>query len=175
MAPYQGIPVLIDATKLVLCECPEAVLLLVGIEPGDRLPAAARTLVARGSVRTVGRQPRQAIPAYLALADVLVSPRVVDGNIPLKVFDYMASGKPIVATNIHSHRSVLNPERAFLVTPTKEGLARGILEVLRDIEAAQVRAGRARRYAEEHLSAMEFSRTVKRMYDELTTQQRRSG
>ena len=39
----------------------------------------------------------------MQLCDVLVSPRISGTNTPMKIYTYMASGKPIVATNIPAH------------------------------------------------------------------------
>jgi glycosyltransferase involved in cell wall biosynthesis len=74
----------------------------------------------------VRRQPRERIPIYTQLADFLVLPRLQSENIPLKLFDYMASGKPIVATRQAGHSEMLNGTRAFLCDPTADSLARAI-------------------------------------------------
>ena len=78
----------------------------------------ASRLLSSGGLNVLPRQPREAIPAYFAIADVLVSPRAYGDNIPLKIFDYVLSGKPIVATDIRAHRSILNDRTAQLVACT---------------------------------------------------------
>ena len=40
--------------------------------------------------------------------------RAYGGNLPLKIFDYLAASRPIVATDIPTHRTVLTEERAVL-------------------------------------------------------------
>ena len=54
------------------------------------------------------RQPRCRMAAFTELASVLVSPRSHGSNFPLKIFDYLAAGKPIVATDVPAHRAVLD-------------------------------------------------------------------
>ncbi|MEL6573359.1 MAG: glycosyltransferase [Pseudomonadota bacterium] len=76
-------------------------------------------------------------PKTLALkfnqeADVLLSPRVVGTNTPLKIYEQLASGKPLVATAIWSHSQVLTDGVCFLVEPTPDSIAEGILRALND-------------------------------------------
>jgi glycosyltransferase involved in cell wall biosynthesis len=96
-----------------------------------------------------------------------VSPRAHGGNLPLKVFDYLAAGRPIVATDIPTHRSVLTDELAVLVPPTARGLADGILSLLRDPDRA-ARMGKAgRQYAEEHLGWNKFVGGLGDLYEDV--------
>jgi len=142
---------------------------LVGADRANGLVAhaGAEGLVASGALRIVDRQPRAEMAAYLALADVLVSPRAYGGNLPLKVFDYLAAGRPIVATDIPTHRTVLAEDRAVLVAPQTEALAAGILAVLGDPARAQRLAAAARRYAQTHLGWSRFVDSVEDLYAEV--------
>lgn len=74
----------------------------------------------------VGKQSPDSLPRWMALADVLVSPRTLGGNTPFKIYTYLASGRPIVATRLDTHTQVLSDETAFLVEPTPIDLAAGI-------------------------------------------------
>jgi glycosyltransferase involved in cell wall biosynthesis len=98
------------------------------------------------------------------MADVLVSPRIGGGNLPLKVFDYLAVGRPIIATDIPTHRMLLDEERAMLVAPEASALARGITAVLHDPERARRLGDAARAYAERHLGWMSFVQAVSQIY-----------
>ena len=71
---------------------------------------------------------------FLASADVLVSPRSLGTNTPLKLYAYLMSGRPVVVTDRPVHTQVLSGEEAVLASATPEGLAEAILEVLRDPE-----------------------------------------
>ena len=64
------------------------------------------------------------------MADVLVSPRAYGDNVPLKIFDYLHSGKPIVATDNRAHRSVLDERIAKLVACSPTAIAEGIKYLL---------------------------------------------
>jgi len=166
---YQGLPELIEAIPLVLAQAPDTKFVLVG---GDRANGFASSeavvpLLATGALRLIDRQPRSAIASYHAMADVLVSPRSYGGNLPLKVFDYLAAGRPIVATDIPTHRTVLTDERAVLVAPESGPIAAGILSLLTQPEHAARIARAARRYAREHLAWDAFVRSVEEIYEEV--------
>ena len=166
---YQGLPELIAAVPAVRARVPGVTFVLVGADRANGLVAhaGAEELVASGALRIVDRQPRAEMAAYLALADVLVSPRAYGGNLPLKVFDYLAAGRPIVATDIPTHRTVLSEDRAVLVAPRTEALAEGILTVLGDPARAARLAAAARRYAQTHLGWTRFVDSVEDLYAEV--------
>jgi glycosyltransferase involved in cell wall biosynthesis len=141
--PYQGVELLVDASRLV----PQARFLFMGGEPGEieALRARARALGTEGRCVFAGKRPPSELPAFLSATDLVVSPRTKGENTPFKVFTYLASGKPLVATRIPSHTQLLSDETAFLVEPTAQGLADGIREALERPEEARARAegGRA--------------------------------
>jgi glycosyltransferase involved in cell wall biosynthesis len=155
---YQGLGQLLEAIPAVRAVVPDATFVLVGAENGTGAAVRAQgaQLIRSGTLHVIDRQPRHEIPGYLGLADVLVSPRLLGGNLPLKVFDYLAAGRPIVATDIPTHRTVLNEDRAVLVPTGSTELARGILTLLLDPVRADRLARAGRRYAEEHLGWVKF-------------------
>lgn len=167
---YQGIDHLLSAIPLVTADVPGALFVLVGAdsaaEPSIRRRAAELRL--NGSLRIVARQLRERVPLYLAAADVLVSPRKFGNNLPLKIFDYLATGRPIVATDIPTHRSVLDDDRALLVAPTEQGLADGIIELLQNPARAAELGAAGRRYADRHHSWHSFVNSVGALYEEVT-------
>jgi glycosyltransferase involved in cell wall biosynthesis len=166
---YQGLSELLAAIPAVRSRVPEATFVLVGADQANGLASSetAQTLMQAGALRIVERQPRPEMAAYLMLADVLVSPRSYGGNLPLKVFDYLAAGRPIVATDIPTHRTVLNDERAVLVAPQTEAIATGILGLLLDRDRALRLSGAARSYAREHLGWGSFTHRVAELYEEV--------
>jgi glycosyltransferase involved in cell wall biosynthesis len=175
--PYQGLSTLVTAAGRVVEHIPGTVFVLVG---GDGEPAEEiRREVARGglqgSMRLLGRKARSEMPAYLGMADVLVSPRCYGDNLPLKVFDYLAAGRPIVATDLPAHRALLDESRAILTEPNAAGLARGILQVIRDPARAADLATSARAYAATNLGWHGFVLGVKALYDEVVGQTASSG
>lgn len=172
--PYQGLAMLLASIPRVLASVPEAVFVLVG---GDRhslehMAQDAARLQLNGAVRLVGRRPRAEMPAYLAMADLLVSPRVYGDNLPLKVFDYLAAGRPIVATDLPAHRSLLDETRAVLVLPSAEGLAQGMVSLLTEPQRAARLAIAAHAYADSNLGWNRFLEAVKAVYEEVAARSR---
>jgi glycosyltransferase involved in cell wall biosynthesis len=163
---YQGLSLLLKAVPRVLAQEPDAVFVLVGVDGEHAAGRIQKTAaeVPGHRLRLVPRQPREKIPVYFGIAEVLVSPRVYGGNLPLKVFDYLAAGRPIVATDIPSHRSVLNEERAILVPADPEALARAIVRVLTHPEVALGMANAGKEFAIRRLAWGRFVASVAELY-----------
>lgn len=89
------------------------------------------------NIRLIGFRPHQEIPLWQCAADVLVLPNTAKEEIsahytsPMKLFEYMASGRPIVASRIPSITEILSEKEATLVTADDvEALADGIVSAL---------------------------------------------
>jgi glycosyltransferase involved in cell wall biosynthesis len=147
---YQGLDLLYDAMRVVVAQYPDARLLLAGGHP-DQV-ARARTEAERAGVGSatvfVGERPSEEIPLYLEAADVLVSPRSRGMNTPLKIYQYLRAGRPIVATNLVTHTQVLDSSVAVLTDPAPQAFGEGIVSVLRDRDLAAGLSHRAGRLAE---------------------------
>lgn len=165
-APYQGVTELLTAISLVRRDIPSARLVLIGASGAEGAmmeeEITARRL--RDAVVLLPRQPRDRVARFLAAADVLVSPRMYGGNLPLKVFDYLAAGRPIVATDIPTHRSVLTEEMAFLVPPRASALAGAIVRAICEPARSEGMAQEGRAYAERNLGWMGFVESVDELY-----------
>jgi glycosyltransferase involved in cell wall biosynthesis len=155
---YQGVELLVDAARLL----PDVQVLLMGGEPHE-----IERLRARGAgTRCVfaGKRPPTELPAFLALADVLVSPRCQGRNTPFKIYTYLASGRPLVATRIETHTQLLDDRLAFLVPPTAEGIADGIRQALADPAEAGRRARAGVQLIDERYSRARYAEKVQRAY-----------
>jgi glycosyltransferase involved in cell wall biosynthesis len=164
---YQGLDTLVEAIPRVCRQVPGAVFVLVGGDPAAAagLKSAAQRQGLNGHLRVLPRQAREEIPCYLALANVLVSSRTYGDNLPLKIFDYLAAGRPVVATDIPSHRTILHSGRALLVPPDAEGLAQGIIQILTEPQRAETLVVTAAAYAAQHLEWGRFVATIQQVYD----------
>jgi len=134
---YQGIPLLLEAMARVKGK---AVLALLGATPADRreLDQACARLGLAGRVTFIDRVPPAEVPLYIAAADALVSPRLTGTNTPLKIYSFLKSGKPLVATRLWTHTQVLDDRLAVLVEPTAEAMARGLSFALFDKSARKI-------------------------------------
>jgi glycosyltransferase involved in cell wall biosynthesis len=148
---YQGIDLLLEALTLLPPELPFE-MVLIGGAPVQvaRYRAMADELGIAPRLRLLGARPVAQLGAYLRQADVLVSPRILGQNTPMKVYSYMQAGKAIVATDIRSHTQALDPSCAMLVPPTPGGVAAGLVTLLGDAELRSRlgAAARARAVAE---------------------------
>ena len=167
LANYQGLDLLVSAMAGVTAHSPEVVLVIVG---GDEKGIKRLAALAKGAgvkqVLFMGKKPPDQIPDFLSAADVLVSPRRGGLNPPAKIYTYMQSGKPVVATDIPAHTTVLGRDAAVLVEATPEGIAEGILWALAHPEEADRRAARARRIVSEVTPDLQ-ARRVQEGYERL--------
>ena len=133
-ASYQGLDLILDAAILVREKLPEVAFVLVGGTESEinHLSKLIKHLDLVDTVKLFHRQPRESIPDYLALADALILARPNGKNAPLKIFDYLKSGKPLVITDIPGHRAVLCEKNCIFVAPEAKSLANGILFALQN-------------------------------------------
>jgi len=147
---YQGLDLLFAAMRRVQAARPDARLVLAGGR--DDQIAAARQQAEREGIASAtifaGQRPAEEIPAFLDAADVLVSPRSLGTNTPLKIYQYLRAGRPIVATRLLTHTQVLDDDVAFLTDATPDGFAAGIVAALDEPERAHAIGARARQLAE---------------------------
>lgn len=146
---YQGLELLIDAAARLTTTHPAARVLIVGGDP-TQVATTQALATARGASNVVftGQQPAREIPAFVSLAAVLASPRIRGTNTPLKIYSYLRSGTPIVATDLLTHTQVLSSEVARLVAPQAAPFAAALAALLDDPAAGRELAAAARRLAE---------------------------
>lgn len=126
---YQGVRLLLEGFKKVEKDYPDVDLLLVGGEESEIVELKKR--YGGNHIVFIGKKPFSEIPHFLKLANILVSPRLRGKNTPFKMYSYLASEKPILATNIISHNQILtNGQDALLVEPTREGIENGLTNLL---------------------------------------------
>ncbi len=141
--PWHGAEVLARAVGPVTAQVAQAHFLFIG--DGGGMPKVQEIIAANGvgaRVTFAGLVPQEDAPSYLAACDILASPHVgnADGSpffgSPTKLFEYMAMGKAIVASNLDQIGDVLSHGKtAWLVTPgDADDLAAGIVELARDSE-----------------------------------------
>lgn len=151
---YQGLELLFRAMRTVIDHRPDARLVLAGGEPAqiDAARAEAASCGIGAATIFAGQRPAAEIPAFLDAADVLVSPRSTGTNTPLKIYQYLRAGRPIVATRLLTHTQVLDDHVAILTAPTPEAFGAGVLDAIRDPERARAIGMRARQLAEKKYS-----------------------
>lgn len=124
--PYQGLDLLIRAAARLSTTHPGARVLVVGGNEAQVSKVRARADGVAPNMIFTGHQPPAEIPAFVQAADILVSPRIRGTNTPLKLYSYLRSGRPIVATDLRTHTQVLDERIALLVPPQAEAFAEAI-------------------------------------------------
>jgi glycosyltransferase involved in cell wall biosynthesis len=158
--PWHGAEVLADAFVRLLAADPARArstrLLMIG--DGARMPAVRAILERGGALEATvfsGLVPQEDGPSYLAACDILCSPHVPnpDGTpffgSPTKLFEYMATGKAIVASDLEQIGEVLKHRlTALLVAPNEPSpLAEGLRTLLDDAALRTALGNAARRDA----------------------------
>ena len=148
---YQGLELLYGAVARLKATHPEVRVLIVGGEPKQVTSARARAERDGLPIIFTGRRPAHEIASFVAACDILVSPRIAGTNTPLKIYSYLRSGRPIVATDLRTHTQVLQPGTAVLVQPDPLAFAAAVGRLIddpaeRERVAAAAAALAARKY-----------------------------
>jgi glycosyltransferase involved in cell wall biosynthesis len=140
MKRWHGLPELFSALEPLSFRFPEARLLLVGPPNGDT-PASS----AAGQTIWAGDIPHDQIPEYIAAMDICVLPNSNAYGSPLKLFEYMAMQKPVVAPRVGPVEEILTDgENGRLVSPgSVSELAAVLSELAKNGESRQKLARRA--------------------------------
>ena len=149
---YKGVEELVTAVAGLRRS--ETVLALVGTDPASD---TGRAVMARlPSARLVGRVPIAQVPDYLSAADVVVVPQRdspdTRGQVPAKLFDAMAVGRPVVSTRVSMIPEILEG-CGLLVAPADAAALGGAIGRLLDRpDEARALGAAARRRAVERYS-----------------------
>jgi glycosyltransferase involved in cell wall biosynthesis len=175
---YQGIPLLLEAFKksLSLINEPDNTrLLLVGESNENLITEIRNKSVELGIIDKVvftGELPSHTMGSVMGISDAVISPRSRGSNTPLKLYCYMASGKPIIATSIYSHTQVLPDDAAYLAEAEPESLGTAISQALDPSEQAantnKKKAERAKQILEKRFNKENFQKSMGWLYERVT-------
>jgi glycosyltransferase involved in cell wall biosynthesis len=174
MEPYQGIDLLLEGIPRVVEKFPSVKFVLVGGETSqiNSFRDLAKSLQIDNHVIFIGKRPPEEMPAYMEMSDVLVSPRNTGTNTPLKLYSYLKSGKPIVATNLLTHTQVLDNQVAVLTDPESQSFADGIIQVLSNRQFAETLGRNARNLADSKYSNNAFLVKTEKIYNYISSSRR---
>ena len=154
---YQGIPLLLES-MLLLDESFRLVIVGGKKNQVERLVDCLAEMHLSGRVHLLGERKAEDIPYYLHCADVLVSPRIRGTNIPLKIYSYLRSGVPVVATNLYTHTQSVSADVAILADPQPGPFAAAICRAAGS--EGKTAAGNAREYANRHFTRKKYMELV---------------
>lgn len=164
---YQGLELLLTSAKLVINKDKDTIFVLAGGRQSqiDDLRESAKKLGIVSHIHFTGNLPIDELALYINIANILVSTRTIGNNPPLKIYDYLGAGKPIVATNIIAHTQILNEDIVVLVDPIPESIAQGIVSLIDNPSYAKILGKRSREFFENNYSAEEKIERTKQILD----------
>ncbi len=133
--PWHRLDVLVETFAELSGEIDDLRLLLVGAGPVfDRIDALVRARGLTGRVILTGSVSHDDVPKYVAALDVAVIPNTIRYCSPLKLFEYMATGRPTITPDVSSIREIATPGReTIMIRPGDAGeLREAILRLYRD-------------------------------------------
>lgn len=134
---WHGVSMLIDAFELFLKRNPQSILLIVGdSKERANLENQINSKGISDSVILTGSVEHSQIPGYLASLDIAVAPYLDDQNFyfsPLKIYEYMAAGVPVLASDVKQIQSIVKDfENGKLFAPGNVGSLCDNLQFLKD-------------------------------------------
>jgi glycosyltransferase involved in cell wall biosynthesis len=166
LEPYQGIDLLLQGFGPAQAQAPDLRLVVIGGAEADvaKYRAQAAQLGIAGRVSFLGPRPSSELGRYLQAADILVSPRVAGDNTPMKIYSYLDSGKPLLATRLATHTQVLDDRVAMLVEPEAKDLARGLAALAGDQTLRDELGRQGRRRVRQRYSRRAYQRKLESFY-----------
>ena len=163
---YQGIDLLLESFQIALQKgCPGNIVIIGGTK---ETIAAYETYSSELGISEktffCGPRPLELLAHYLGQADILLSPRVQGNNTPMKLYSYLDSGKPVLATRLITHTQVLTDEFACLVEPVKESMAEGIMYLVDDFAAGRRMGEKGKEVVRENYSLEAFRKKLEPFY-----------
>jgi len=167
--PYQGLDLLIESSKGVVESKKDVTFLMVGGNP-DQVKYY-QSMVEQKNLSDYfvfsGQVVPELVPRFVEMADVLVTPRIEGNNTPLKIYSYLRSGIPIVATNHMTHTQVLDDSVAVLTDCDAQSFSKGLIRILQDNKLKRTIVDNAKALAEEKYSYQAYVKKTRDIYEYL--------
>ena len=177
LADWQGLDIVIKALPKILEQQP-VILKIVGRGRSRQRKMLAKQIRKLGLEEQVIIQPavpHHEIPALISQADICVAPlglndrNVTQGACPIKVLEYMAAGRPLLASNMPIVRELVREDvDGLLFSPNDpDDLARQANQLLNDVELSQRLAESAAGYVREKFTWYESQKKLGKVYERL--------
>lgn len=166
---YQGLELLIEAFAQVVHQRDSSFLLVIG-GSAQQVASAQRQvdeLGLTGDCLFTGSLPQRLARSLLQKSGVVTSPRLKGSNTPLKIYELLANGKPLVATRIPAHTQVLSDDVCFLAEPDADSFAQAILAAFESPERRERVATAGRDLYERRYSRRAYTERVRFLLERL--------
>ena len=164
---YQGIELMLDSFALARREGTNMDLVIAGGHPAsiDYYRRRAAKLGVAGSVHFIGPWPSAELGRLLAGADFLVAPRIRGVNTPMKIFPYLHSGRPVLATKLPTHTQLLDDSVALLAPAEPAGMAQAMIRLAQDEYLRRTLGAAGKRFVQTNHLPIHYKARVNRLYD----------
>ena len=163
---YQGIDLLLEGVSKLETKIPFGIALIGGNDESiNQYKLKAERLGIADKVKFLGRRSLDQLPFLLEQADILFSPRTKGKNTPMKVYSYLASGSPVLATNIGSHTQAMTGKEVKLFEPNPKDFARAFKELLENEDERKILGTAGKKLAEDNYSLRSYKRKLKNIYE----------
>ena len=168
---YQGIDLLLESFQKVIHKIAAVNLIIIGGSSEDIKKYRRKSIMLDIHKRThfIGPRPTSQLESFLEQADILISPRIKGGNTPMKIYSYLDSGKPVLATRLSTHTQVLDDKIAVLTLPDPNSMAEGIISLIVDRKLASQIAENARERVKSKYSRDIFNKKLLWFYKNIET------
>ena len=177
LADWQGLEVVINSLPMILAQRPVQLRIVGRGRSRQRkvLMKHIRKLGVEGSVLVQPAVPHHAVPALIAESDICLAPlglndrNVTQGACPIKVLEYMASSRPLIASNMPIVRELLREDvDGLLFSPNDpEDLAHKVLMLLNDGDLSKRLADSATERALTKFTWHESQKKLLKVYERL--------
>jgi glycosyltransferase involved in cell wall biosynthesis len=163
---YQWLELVIESAPYVRDRVPEIVYVIVG---GNKCQIEHYKTLARATrVEDIfifaGNVPPDEAVLYLSLAHILISMRRGNTSVPLKIYSYLCSGKPILATRTQAHLGILHDDLALLIEPTVEAFAEGTCQLVWDVELRERLVRNSGKFAATMQNDTDYLNKIRQIY-----------
>ncbi len=168
----QYVQLLIQAAKIVLSSEPGARFVVVGEGfKKEGLESFVRELGLTGKIIFTGAVSHDEVPVYIAASDICVAvfedTPLVRCKSPLKIVEYMASGKPVVASDVGEVTKMVGDAGRIIPAGDMQSLAKEILSLIRDEPLRTEIGRRARKRAELNCSWSTAAENILSAYERI--------
>ncbi len=169
---YQGVDLLIESMACLVKDKDEhknTHCIIIGGNPSqiEKYSNMAVNIGVSKHVHLIGPRPLSQLGSYLKQANVLSSPRIKGNNTPMKVYSYLDSGVPVVATKLITHTQAMTDHDAFLAEPNPRSYANALHEALSNASLSRSKTDSAKQLVANRYTKSAFSKSLIEFYQKL--------
>lgn len=167
---YQGVGLLLEGMSFALRQHEDLNLVIIGGREKDITfyRQESENLGIQKKVFFCGPRPVELLGYYLRQADILVSPRTQGNNTPMKIYSYLDSGRPVLATRLPTHTQVLDDAISLLVNADPVAMAAGIVRLADNRDFREALGSSARERVAQEYSYPAFQRKLLGFYQRMS-------